>query len=54
MGVDDHAQGAVEVAVLFRAQVVELLGGKGFIAGEESVPVALELGDAAGSSLKLL
>ena len=51
---DDHAQGAVEVVVLFRGKVVEFLGREGFVIREESVPVALELGDAAGSSLKLL
>ncbi len=54
MAVDDHAQGAVEVVVLLRAQVVELLEGEGLVAGEQSVPVTLELEDAAGPSPNVL
>ena len=54
MGVDDHTQGAIEAVVLFRAQVVQLLKRQGFLAGQQGVPVALQFGYAAGSSLNLL
>ncbi len=39
---------------LLRGKVVQLLQGKGFVALQESVPVALELGDAPGASSELL
>jgi hypothetical protein len=54
MDVDDHTQRAIEPVVLLRGEVVHLLKGQGFVAGQQGVPVALELGDAPGSSLDLL
>jgi hypothetical protein len=40
--------------VLLRGEVVQLLKRQGFVAGQQGVPVALQFGDAAGSSLNLL
>jgi hypothetical protein len=54
VGVDGHTQPAIDVVALFRAQVVELLEREDLVAGEESVPVTLELDNAAGSSPNLL
>jgi hypothetical protein len=50
----DHTQPAIEVVVLFGAQVVELLEGEGLVASEEGIPVALDLDDAVGSSPNVL
>jgi hypothetical protein len=50
----DHTQPAVEVMALFRGQIVKLLEGEGLVAGEESVPVTLELDNAAGPPPNLL
>jgi hypothetical protein len=46
--VDDLAQRAVEAVTLLRGEIVEFLQCEGFVALQESVPVALELGDATG------
>jgi hypothetical protein len=54
VGVYGHTQPAIEVVVLFRAQVVELLACEGLVARKESVPVALELDDEFSPSLNLL
>lgn len=45
MGVDNHAQCAIEAVVLFWREVVELLKRDGFVALQESVPGVLELLD---------
>ncbi len=50
----DHTQPAIEVVVLFGAQVVELLECEGLVAGEESIPVTLELDNAADPPPNLL
>jgi hypothetical protein len=54
MGVDDHAQRAVEAVALLRGEVVQLLQREGFVALQQGVPVALELGDAPGASSEVL
>jgi hypothetical protein len=54
VGVDDHAQRAVEDVALLRDEVVQLLQREGFVALQKGVPVALELGDTAGPALALL
>jgi hypothetical protein len=54
VGVDDHAQRAVEAAALLRGEVVQLLQGKEFVSRQEGVPVALELGDAPGAPSEIL
>ena len=54
MDVDDHAQRRVEAVALLRGEVVQLLQCEGFVALQEGIPVALELGDAAGPALDLL
>jgi hypothetical protein len=54
VGVDDYAQHAVEAVVLFWGELVQLLQCEGFVALQEGVPVALELGDAPGASSDVL
>lgn len=54
VGVDDHAQRAVETAALLQGEVVQLLQGKEFVSRQEGVPVVLELGDAPGAPSEIL
>ncbi len=54
VGMHDHTQPTIEVVVLFKAQVVELLEREGFVAGEEGISIALELYDEFSPSLDLL
>jgi hypothetical protein len=52
--VDDHAQRTIEAVALLLGEIVQLLGCESYEALQEGVPVALEFGDAAGSSLNFL